>query len=67
MIKECPKLEKKLKYYGDETAKARRVIDLVHIQKALQTLGGVASIRQLHSIGDDIEENLPTLEDNGKI
>lgn len=53
-----PELVDELISYHVELSKARRVVDLVHDQEALQTSGAVAGIRMLESHGNSLKDVL---------
>jgi hypothetical protein len=56
-----PKLKEKLLSYRGEMSKAKRVVDLILDQEALQTSGVVAGIRMLESHGKILKGDLMSL------
>ena len=56
-----PKLKEKLLSYRVEMSKAKRVVDLIFDQEALQTSGVVAGTRMLESHGKILKSDLMSL------
>jgi hypothetical protein len=56
-----PKLKEKLWSYRGEMSKAKRVVDLIFDQEALQTSGVVAGTRMLESHGKILKSDLMSL------
>ena len=56
-----PKIKEKLSSYLGEISKAKRVVDLILDQEALQTSGVIAGIRMLESHGKILKGDLMSL------
>ena len=56
-----PKLKEKLWSHRGEMSKAKRVVDLIFDQEALQTSGVIAGIRMLESHGKILKGDLMSL------